>query len=93
MDELEDGKMRTVTDAIDEVGFTKPDDVLPIPNRITDVRELTNLVRYTTYAVGNMAAVLSEDKAVAEAGGAILQHATAGLSQAMAALDQVQGKK
>jgi len=86
------GKLHAVTPAIPEVGFEKKDDNLPIPNRFADVREVTNLVRYATYQVDNMTAIIIEDIAEGQAAAAMLKHNAGGLLSSLEALKSVAGK-
>lgn len=85
------GKLYVSTPAIPELGFKKDDDNLPIPSRFADVREVTNLVRYATYQVDNLAAVITEDIAEGQAAAAMLKHNAGRLMVSLEALDSVTG--
>ncbi len=88
---MNEGKIFVEAPAIEEVGFEKLADRLAVPNRFVDVREVTNLVRYTTYQVDNMRAVIQEDIAEGQAAAAMLAHAVRGLEAAAASLEALSG--
>lgn len=81
----------TVVQAIDELGFDHLRDLLPVPNRFQDVRQVTNLVRFAEYAVSNLASVITEDIAEGQASAAILMNATQNLARTQEMLAQIAG--
>lgn len=83
------GKAHVEAPAIEELGYDKPHDRLAVPNRFVDVREVTNLVRYTQYQVGNLRAIITEDIAERQAAAAMLGQAAQGLAGEVEALNKL----